>query len=140
MITSKKKKLTRTKTSLKNSLDKVFSQFIRLRDTPNGIGSCISCNKLITYSTSDCGHYVNRKHMSVRFDEDNCNAQCRSCNRFDEGNIQGYRKGLLAKIGEKKTEMLEIKKHNVSNYGLFELEFLIKEYKQKVKELTIKTD
>ena len=136
MITTAKKKPTKTKTSLKNSLDKVFSQFIRLRDTPNGIGSCISCGKPITYSTCDCGHYVNRKHMSLRFDEYNCNAQCRSCNRFDEGNIQGYRKGLLAKIGEKKTEMLEIKKHNVSNYGLFELEFLIKDYRRKVKELS----
>ena len=125
----------RTKQSLINSLDRVFSEFIRLRDTPGGYGRCISCGKIITFSTSDCGHYVNRKHMSVRFDEKNCNAQCRSCNRFDEGNIQGYRKGLIEKYGHQETELLEIKKHNKSNYGTFELECLIKEYKFKVKSL-----
>ena len=124
-----------TKSKLVAKLDRLFSEFIRKRDTKGGFGRCISCGKIITYDTSDCGHYVNRKHMSTRFDEQNCNAQCRSCNRFDEGNIQGYRKGLIAKYGEKVVDMLEYKKHNVSCLGVNELEILIKHYKQKIKEL-----
>ena len=127
----------KTKANLVKELDKVFSEFIRLRDTPGGFGRCISCQKIITYSNCDCGHYINRKHMTTRYDEKNCNAQCRSCNRFDEGNIQGYRKGLIAKIGEKETELLEVKKHGVSTMGKFELKILIIEYKSKVKELKI---
>lgn len=131
--------MKKSKSSLIRTLDTVFSQFTRLRDTISGTGRCISCQKVITYDTCDCGHYINRKHMSLRFDEKNCNAQCRSCNRFDEGNIQGYRKGLIEKYGEKEVELLEIKKYNVSNLGIFELETLIKEYKKKVKELKIYT-
>ena len=131
MITKTKQK---SKTTLVKSLDIIFSKFIRLRDTPGGFGRCISCGKIITYSDSDCGHYINRKHMTTRYDEKNCNAQCRSCNRFDEGNLQGYRRGLLKKIGEKETDLLEVKKHGVSTMGVFELGILIKHYKQKVKE------
>jgi len=132
MIT--KTKVVKTKQSLVKALDIPFSKFIRLRDTPGGVGRCISCQKVITYKTCDCGHYINRKHMTTRYDEKNCNAQCLSCNRFDEGNIQGYRKGLLKKIGEYETDLLEVKKHGTSTMGVFELGILIKVYKQKVKE------
>ncbi len=71
-----KSKSTRSKKITK--LDNVFSEFIRKRDcTP--YGRCISCGKVITYDTADCGHYINRKHMATRYDENNCNAQCRHC-------------------------------------------------------------
>ena len=87
------------------------------------------------FDTCDAGHYVNRKHMSLRFDEKNVNAQCRSCNRFDEGNVQGYRRGLIEKYGEKATEMLEIKKFNTCHLSEVELDLLISEYKLKLKQI-----
>ena len=116
-------------------LDRVFSLFIRLRDANNGYVSCISCGKIVDWKLSDCGHYVNRKHMALRFDEKNCNAQCRSCNRFDEGNSQGYRRGLIKKYGEKEVELLEIKKFNISKLSQFEVNILTKIYQKKIKEL-----
>ena len=73
--------------------------------------------------------------MATRYDEKNCNGQCLSCNRFDEGNIQGYRRGLIAKIGEKETDMLEIKKHNYCHFTEVELDLMIDYYKKKLKEL-----
>jgi len=118
-----------------NALDKAFSIFIRLRDSHDGIVCCISCGKLVHWKESDCGHYINRKHMATRFDEDNCNAQCRSCNRFDEGNIQGYRKGLIQKIGEKSVDMLEIKKFNICKISQVEVNWLTKYYKKKILEM-----
>lgn len=116
-------------------LDIVFSKFIRRRDCSFTFGRCISCGKIIKFEDCDCGHYVNRKHMSTRFDEHNCNAQCRSCNRFDEGNIQGYRKGLIAKYGEKIAESLEIKKFNTCNLSEVEIDLLFVHYKKKLKEI-----
>ena len=74
--------------------------------------------------------------MALRFDEINCNAQCRSCNRFDEGNMSGYRQGLIQKYGEKTVENLEIRKFNISKLGTFEVQQLIKIYKQKIQDLT----
>lgn len=115
------------------ALDKAFSLFIRLRDTsPGGVFRCISCGRILPFAQADCGHYINRKHMSTRFDEMNCNAQCRSRNRFDEGNIQGYRQGLIRKYGERNVILLEIKKHQVRKYSDFEIKELTKYYKEEV--------
>lgn len=122
----------------KETLDRIFSEFIRIRDSDsNGIIRCISCGKIVAWKESDCGHYINRKHNSTRYDEKNCNAQCRSCNRFDEGNIQGYRKGLIAKYGEYAVKILEMKKYNVCKMGQLEINVLGDEYKLKLKALKL---
>ena len=126
---------TKKKPDLKAKLDKVFSEYIRKRDTRNGVFKCISCGRILPYEQADCGHYINRKHMATRFDEMNCNAQCRSCNRFDEGNIQGYRRGLVALYGEQQVTLLEAKKYNFRKYSDFEYEVLVKHYKEEIKKL-----
>ncbi len=119
-----------------DTLDRIFSEYIRRRDSDeNGIGRCISCGKIVHWKEADCGHFVNRKHMALRYDEKNCNLQCRLCNRFDEGNIQGYSEGLVKKYGPEVLEYLKVKKHNISRLGKFEIDTLKKYYKQKIKEL-----
>lgn len=119
-------------------LDKVFSEFIRLRDAnEQGIIFCISCRKPVFWKESDNGHFVNRVHKSLRFSEINCNAQCRSCNRFDESNPEGYRAGLIKKYGEGIIEKLMIAKNQTMKFSDNELEIMIKFYTQKVKELKI---
>lgn len=130
------KRLKSRSNSLKNKLDAVFSEFIRLRDSrDNGTFTCISCGRLLPYDQADCGHYINRKHMSTRFSEKNCNAQCRSCNRFDEGNIQGYRRGLIAKYGEPVVLMLEASKNQINKLSEFEYKAMIDHYRKEVKRL-----
>ncbi len=121
---------------LKSKLDRVFSEFIRLRDSDEkGYCRCISCNKIVFWKDADAGHYVNRKHMSLRYDEKNVNAQCRACNRFDEGNMIGYNHGLVEKYGDYIIEYLTIKKNNIARFDKVIYEVLIKEYKEKVKQL-----
>lgn len=120
------------------ALDRVFSEYVRLRDADkSGFVRCISCGKIIHWKESDCGHYVNRKHLSTRWNERNCNGQCRACNRFDEGNMLGYTKGLVRKYGDGILNELDMLKHQVSKMSDFEGKLLIKHYKGKVKELKI---
>ncbi len=124
------------KPDLKAKLDKEFSLFIRLRDAMlNGYFKCISCGQIKPFEQADNGHYINRQHMSTRFDEMNCNAQCRHCNRFMEGNIQNYRKGLIAKYGEQRVVLLEAKQGISRKFTDFEYEQLIKYYKVLNKKL-----
>jgi len=119
-----------------DTLDRIFSEFIRRRDSDeNGYGRCISCGKIGHWKTMHNGHYVNRKHMSLRYDEKNCNMQCPACNSFDEGNMLGYHKGLVAKYGPEVIDYLEIKKHNFCKLSQVAIDALKKEYKQKIKEL-----
>lgn len=142
----RKPKKTSTSSSLKNKLDAVFSRYIRLRDMIPGttVFRCISCGMIKPITVADCGHYINRKHMSTRFSEINCNAQCRSCNRFDEGNMPGYRKGLIKKYGEQRVVLLEAQKNETRQYTAFEYEALIAHYKGEIarilkeRNLTIK--
>lgn len=119
---------------LKKKLDAVFSRYIRLRDMLPGttVFRCISCGMIKPITQADCGHYLNRQHMSTRFSEINCNAQCRSCNRFDEGNMSGYRRGLVKKYGEQRVALLESQKNDTRKYTSFEYEALIAHYKGEI--------
>jgi NAD-dependent dihydropyrimidine dehydrogenase PreA subunit len=126
----------KTLPALKKELQTVFNLFIRLRDQANGTFRCISCWKVKPVKQMHAGHFHSAGHNeSVRYDEMNCNGQCASCNTFLHGNLLGYREGLIRKYGGKVIDILEIKRHNKSKMGKFELSLLIQEYKRKSKEL-----
>lgn len=128
-----KKKSNLTTSKLKKKLDRLFSQFIKLRDGGQDYFKCISCQKTKPLNQFNAGHYWSRRYMSTRYDEKNVNGQCIHCNMFLSGNIQGYTTGLLKKYGSEILQLLEIKKNNISNLGKFELGVLIDEYKSKIK-------
>lgn len=75
--------------------------------------------------------------MSTRYSERNCNAQCRSCNRFDEGNNLGYTRGLIQKYEVKVLSELEAKKYTQSFMKAFDYEVLIAHYTKEVNRLKI---
>ncbi len=80
----KKPRKSGTRTLI-NKLDKIFSLYIRLRDSkPFGYKAfkCISCGQIKPFAKADCGHYYSRSKMSTRYDEDNCHSECNFCNRF----------------------------------------------------------
>jgi len=122
--------------TLKRKLDDIFSKYIRLRDSnENGIFRCISCGKPVSWKNGDNGHFVNRQHMSLRYSEVNCNAQCRHCNRFDEGNNIGYQRGLIEKYGDEIINELEIAKYRSNSISDVEARIMINYYKQEVAKL-----
>lgn len=123
---------------LKAKADRVFSEYVRKRDSKNGYFVCISCGRILPYEQADCGHYINRIHMATRYSEINCNAQCRKCNRFDEGNMSGYRQGLVKKYGEQRVLLLEMQKNTTKKYSNFEYQALIQHYQKEIKKLDSK--
>lgn len=135
--TNKNTSKSRVKT-LEKKLDKIFSLYIRLRDSKNfqfKYFRCISCNKLKTFEDADCGHYFSRKNKSTRFSEINCNAECSYCNRFKADHLHGYRDNLVKKIGQERFDLLQWESNQAKKYSEFELEALIEYYTCKVKEL-----
>ena len=131
-----KKKSSPSLSTLVDRLDTVFSRYIRLRDAmPSGMFRCISCGKIKPIEQADCGHFHSRTHMSTRFDEDNCHAECRYCNRFSADHIIGYRENLIKKIGEQRFKLLDIKAHETKKWSHFELEQLAKYYRALVQKL-----
>lgn len=115
---------------LKRTQDK-FNEYIRLRDKEKG---CISCQGEV----EQAGHYFSQGHHSaLRYNEKNTNGQCRRCNLFLHGNLINYRKGLVARYGEK--EVLKLEQNAELRKGFkwtrIELEQIIEDCKQKIKNL-----
>lgn len=122
--------------ALVSKLDAVFSQYIRLRDaSPDGTFVCISCGKRKSLRDAQCGHYFSRSNMSTRFDEDNCHAECVSCNCFDQKHLKGYYKSLIMKIGQERFLALEEKAKQMKKWSHYELEELIAYYKEEVRRI-----
>ena len=119
-------------------LDKVFSLYIRLRDSkPYGYKAfrCISCGQVKAFEYADCGHYYSRTHMATRFDEDNCHAECSYCNRFRADHMIGYRRNILQKIGEQRLALLDVRSRSKRKWAVFEIEALCKHYTRLVEQM-----
>ena len=116
----------------------VFNKFIRLRDSGQ---RCICCDTLPSADRNqiggsvDAGHYRSRGSAGhLRFSEDNCHAQKKQCNRWDAGNVVGYRIGLIKRIGLERVEALE-QNNTPHKWTVDELKGIIEKYKLKIKEL-----
>ena len=120
------------------AMDRTFSKYIRLRDSRDGYFTCCSCGQMKTYDLADAGHFINRRWMSLRWDERNVHAQCSSCNRFDEGNSIGYARFMDRKYGATTVDMMMALKTQTFKWSDWELKTLEDEYKKKIKTLTNK--
>lgn len=118
----------------REKLDKVFSIFIRTRNADeNGYVKCFTCSTVDHWKSVDCGHFQSRRHNSTRWDEKNCQVQCKGCNIFRQGEQFKFAKALDEKFGKGAAEKLEIKSRNTCKFSRFEYELLIQDYEQKIK-------
>lgn len=133
--------------ALRRSADKLFSRYVRLRDSSwqgdGWYGKCITCSRsgkvawieddVVQESKAprrsykqrlrmvrgwDAGHYISRGTLSLRFDDENVNLQCKfHCNKMKSGNIEKYKVALDDKYGigtRKKLDMLASANRNYS--------------------------
>ena len=122
--------------ALDRKLWKLFSQFIRKRDCPNGYGKCITCGKLKPYAEMDAGHFVGRRHKATKFDEKNVNVQCRYCNRFNSGESYAYSLAIDRKYGAGTAETLyNLSRMRGSRLDRLWYEDAIQRYTEKLKAL-----
>lgn len=128
-VVSKEKKVKgETLSELKKEFDKVFSIYIRTRDK----GVCFTCGDKKHWRYQQNGHYVSRTHMSLRYDEKNCNCQCMACNVFRHGNMDEYALRLVNKHGNGILEELNRKKHQIRKWSAFEMRSEIERYKSLI--------
>ena len=117
---------------LKKKLDKYFSLWIRLKDADsNGYNFCFTCNKFDHYKNLQNGHFISRKYLSTRFDEQNCAPQCPKCNIFCYG--EQYLFGQ--KLGSELAESLQEKSRSTVKIFPYEYEERISYYKNRVEKI-----
>lgn len=117
--------------------EKIFNEYIRLRDRKNGVFTCISCRQIKPAdSRMHAGHYMSAgHHYATRFNEDNVFGQCERCNTFLHGNLIEYRKSLVMRYGEDFVCHIESMAKKTVKQDRFALSCIIEEYNKKVKEL-----
>ena len=142
------KKLSRSKLVAK--LDKLFSIYIRLKYSDNEwFCKCYTCWKKMKRNDKDCScwHRISRSVQFLRRNKNNARPQCmRRCNSKLSWNGEPviFRRNLIQDIWIEEVERIEnqyikyrqdITKFKVYDY---EIEEMIAEYKQLVKELAEK--
>jgi len=136
MTTKKSKKGSKAKSlpKLKADCQKIFNEFIRLRDA--GL-PCITC---LEYKVLQAGHYYpTGGYDGLRFDELNVNGECSHDNCFNEAHLILYGEHLREKIGEENFLILKYRAEHYKKHGYkwsrTELEEKIAYYKDKVNQL-----
>lgn len=120
----------------RSKADAVFSEYIRLRDAnEDGICFCCTCGKPFSWKDGDCGHFIGRQHKGLRFNELNCHAQCRACNRFNEGRKDRYAEFICKKYGENVLNQLYLAEKQISKMTKFDEYQIYLCYKQQVELL-----
>ncbi|HUX57108.1 MAG TPA: recombination protein NinG [Bacteroidales bacterium] len=128
------KRKTKSLPKLKADCQKIFNEYIRLRDQGR---PCISCGLM---KPLQAGHYFpTQGYDGLRFNEDNVHGECAGCNCFDESHLIHYGRNLWLRIGRENVEYLaecaQEYKHIGYKWSRSELIELIEKYKAKVKEL-----
>ena len=135
-IGTDKKRKKSPEDTLKKKFDAVFSKFIRLRDSDEqGVGFCITCGKPKIWKYADCGHYIKRQHMATRYDEKNCNLQCKGCNAFEQGANERYKVAIDKKWGKGTSDTLEARQRNRTRFPSFWYKSEIERYTKLVNEM-----
>ena len=96
-----------TISELANLAQSAVNKYVRLRDANL---PCVSCGRPASWNGQwHASHYRSRGGCShLRFNLLNLHRACSICNNHLSGNIEGYRRGLIERIGHDKLEMLEV--------------------------------
>lgn len=131
-----KQKTTRPKVKsrshLVKELDSVFSKYIRIVKSIDGVGKCITCGETDSWVYLQCGHFFTRGRYATRWDLDNCHIQCLRCNVFLNGNYINYTRYMIDRYGRKFVDELERKSLTTVKITTAEIKDMIQEYKDKL--------
>jgi hypothetical protein len=119
-----------------DKLWKAFSVYIRVRDADsNGYCRCITSGKLVHWTECDAGHFISRRHMATKYDEQNVHAQGRGDNRFRSGEQLIYAKAIDKKYGQGTADRILARSRGTRKFEQFEIESLTKHYQAEASRL-----
>lgn len=134
----------KTASDLTKEAQKDFNRWIRLRDHHK---PCVSCGDpsppQIVGGQWDAGHYLSvGSHPELRFNDDNCHKQCKSCNsgagkyqRKKRSVDDAYRAELIRRIGLERVEALENRRYEPGKWSADELRAMRDDYRKRCREL-----
>ena len=82
---------------------------VRFDNSDNGvINKCVTCANSMIYEIKDlqCGHFIKRGDLALKYEPTNLMPQCRRCNHFLDGAQDKAALYILDKYGEKEFRRL----------------------------------
>lgn len=130
----RKTPVKKSKSRLVKKLDSIFSKYIRLKHSKNGICTCFTCGRKYEVKKIHAGHFMSRRHYSTRWDEENVRPQCYGCNVGNQGKQYEFAINLN-KEEEGKADRLLSKSRELVKFSTGDIEMLIANYQDKLKQL-----
>ena len=130
-------KKPKRKTIIKK-LDAIFSEYVRRKHADkNGIVKCYTCNKRAYWKGEGMqnGHFISRSSRILRWNEQNCRPQCYACNCMRYGQNYIFAMNLNTEYGYDIAAELLQKSRQLIKQTDYELEDLIKRYKDFVDQM-----
>ena len=122
-MSSKGKRISRKKAL--ELADRAYSLYIRNRDD----WTCICCGiRMENDKNMNNGHLISRRKMAVRFDDDNCYAQCWGCNSSHRYWPEKMTLKVIQKIGHDRYEALCKRAEETRQYKVYELLEIAEKY------------
>lgn len=122
--------------TLKKKLDDTHSLWIRLKNANDeGMVSCVTCPAFKHYKEVDCGHFITRSRLSIRWDEKNTAVQCKKCNGFGNGEQYKFGQWIDRRYGEGTVKKLEALSHISIKLTRVDLQEMIEETEAKLMAL-----
>ena len=118
---------------LRKEVDKYFSLYVRISNSDEyGMCTCFTCGSRKHWKEIQAGHFMSRKHMATRWHTDNVKPQCVKCNIYSQGEQFKFSQALGSKLA------LRMQKLSTSTrkFSTHDLESMIYDLKNKIKELT----
>ena len=117
--------------------DMYFSRYIRLCHSLDGECTCYTCGNIEPIKEVDNGHYQKREHKAVRYHENNCRPQCKTCNGDvkHNGKQDEFRVNLSHEIGEDLVIEIELLARTTIKTNTVFFRSIADEYRVKLNEL-----
>ena len=126
-----KKKSLKTLTA---KLDKVFSDYIRLKAAKGSWENsvqCVTCKSFLPAKQAHCGHFIKRQHRATRWLEINAYPQCPRCNVYMGGRQDDMALHIIQTHGLERFNGLMSLKHKTVKYTPQDLEQMIEKFSSK---------
>lgn len=132
MIASNKQK---SLSQLIKEADLIFAEYIKLRDTNNGVINCFVCGKPVKRNESEAMHFIPRQHMNTRYNPHNVFAGDVDCNKFDPDHNERFHDKIVSTFGRDFVMGLTVLGVSLMKPTRSDIQEIIDTYKEKVKEL-----
>ena len=108
-----------------NSLDKLFSEYVRRRD-----GECqyrVKCYGKQEWKTLHNSHYFGRAKKSVRYNPENCDAACPACHMFVHENPKWLDEWKEKQLGTQRFALLTLRANTPSKIDETMMKIVVKQ-------------